>query len=137
MARHYYSRHDYEGLDGSAADRLMADLRRELPLLKGRKFGSLGVRLCDDFAYVAPMDQCLAEHQDVRIVFPDDARTVYRRSGTGPDAATLRVYLERLERDSSRHGMAVPDTLGDLAAVAPQIAGIETAKGHRTPSVST
>lgn len=135
--RHYYSRHDYEDLDFSVADRLITGLRRELPLLKGRKFDSLGVSLCDDFAYVDPVDQSLAEHQGVRVVFSENARIVYRLSGTGTDGATLRVYLERFERDPSRHDMTVEDGLGGLAAVARQIARIEGTTGRHTPSVIT
>ncbi|MDX3966856.1 MAG: alpha-D-glucose phosphate-specific phosphoglucomutase [Bradyrhizobium sp.] len=135
--RHYYSRHDYEDLDGSVADRLMTGLRRELPLLKGRRFGLLEVSLCDDFAYVDPVDQSLAEHQGIRVVFSDDARIVYRLSGTGTDGATLRVYLERFERGPSRHDMAVQDALDDLTAVARQIARIEGTAGRHTPSVIT
>jgi phosphoglucomutase len=135
--RHYYSRHDYEDLDGSVADRLITGLRKELPLLKGRRFGLLEVSLCDDFAYVDPVDQSLAEHQGIRVVFSDDARIVYRLSGTGTDGATLRVYLERFERDPSRHDMSVQDALDDLTAIARQIARIEGTIGRRTPSVVT
>lgn len=135
--RHYYSRHDYADLDGSVAERLMTELRRELPLLKGRKFDSLEVSLCEDFAYVDPVDQSLAEYQGVRVVFSENARIVYRLSGTGTDGATLRVYLERFERDPSRHDMTVEDGLGGLAAVARQIARIEGTTGRHTPSVIT
>ncbi|MGE0333998.1 MAG: alpha-D-glucose phosphate-specific phosphoglucomutase [Gammaproteobacteria bacterium] len=74
--RHYYSRHDYEGIDGAVADHLMAELRRQLPPLNGRRFGLLEVSLCDDFAYVDPVDQSLAAHQGIRVMFADDARIV-------------------------------------------------------------
>jgi phosphoglucomutase len=97
----------------------------------------LEVSLCDDFAYVDPVDQSLAEHQGIRVVFSDDARIVYRLSGTGTDGATLRVYLERFERDPSRHDMSVQDALDDLTAIARQIARIEGTIGRRTPSVVT
>jgi phosphoglucomutase len=135
--RHYYSRHDYEGLDGSVAEGIMAELRRELPLLEGRRFGSLEVSLCDDFAYVDPVDRSLAEHQGIRVVFSEDARIVYRLSGTGTEGATLRIYLESFERDPSRQNMAVQDALADLAAIAHGIARVAERTGRRQPSVIT
>ena len=39
----------------------------------------------------------------MRVMFADDARIVYRLSGTGTSGATLRVYIERYEPPS---GMA-------------------------------
>lgn len=135
--RHYYSRHDYEGLDRSVADRLIAELQNSLPHLKGRTFKTLKVSESDDFAYLDPVDGSRAEHQGIRVLFSDDARIVYRLSGTGTAGATLRVYLERFERDPSRHDMPVQDALDDLAAIARQIARIESATGRRTPSVIT
>jgi phosphoglucomutase len=135
--RHYYSRHDYEQLDNSVAEEIMAELREELPLLKGRRLGSREVSLCDDFAYVDPVDGSLAEHQGIRVVFSEDARIVYRLSGTGTEGATLRVYLERFERDPSCQNMAVQDALADLAAIARRIARVVERTGCRHPSVIT
>ena len=37
--------------------------------------------------------------QGIRILFEDGSRVVYRLSGTGTAGATLRVYIERYERD--------------------------------------
>ena len=61
--RHYCSQHDYEDLDGSVVERLMTELPRELPLLKGCKFDTLVVSLCHDFAYVDPLDKRLARFE--------------------------------------------------------------------------
>jgi phosphoglucomutase len=120
--RHYCSQHDYEDLDGSVVERLMTELPRELPLLKGCKFDTLVVSLCHDFAYVDPLDKRLAAHQGTRVAFAGDARIVFRLSGTGTE---------------SRHGMAVQDAFADLAAATQQIACIKKTAGHQTPSVIT
>jgi phosphoglucomutase len=135
--RHYYSRHDYEGLDRPVADRLMTTLRENLSHLKGRRFGSLEISLCDDFAYVDPVDQSLAAHQGIRIVFSDEARIIYRLSGTGTEGATLRVYLERFEPDPSRQCSPTRDTLADLAAIAEKIGRTQEKTGRSTPSLVT
>jgi len=135
--RHYYSRHDYEDLDRAVADGLLAELRSALPRIKDRTFGSLVVTQCDDFAYLDPIDGSRAEHQGIRIVFSDDARIVCRLSGTGTAGATLRVYLERFERDPSLHGMDVRDALADLEGMAGRIMRIEAMTGRSAPSVIT
>jgi phosphoglucomutase len=95
------------------------------------------VSLCDDFSYVDPVDHGLAEGQGIRIIFGKDARTVFRLSGTSTDATTLRVYLERYERDRSMHDLDVQQALAELAELARQIAGIEEITGRRQPSLVT
>jgi phosphoglucomutase len=135
--RHYYSRHDYEGLGSDAAQHLMQHLRSRLPRLCGYRFASSEVSLCDDFSYVDPVDHGLAEGQGIRIIFGKDARIVFRLSGTSTDATTLRVYLERYERDRSMHDLDVQQALAELAELARQIAGIEEITGRRQPSLVT
>jgi phosphoglucomutase len=133
--RHYYSRHDYENLEGSDCDSLMAALRNELPHLKRRRPGSLEVTQCDDFAYVDPVDGSRTDHQGIRIIFSDDARIVFRLSGTGTEGATLRVYLELFERDPLRQNLATQDALGDLTALAQELGRIEKWIGCRSPTM--
>ena len=135
--RHYYSRHDYEGLDKEVAERVIADLQESIAALKGQRIGTHEVTLSDDFSYLDPVDRSLAEHQGLRIVCSDKARIVYRLSGTGTEGATLRIYLERYERDPSRQDLDCQAALADLAAAARQIARIEKKTGRRRPSLIT
>jgi phosphoglucomutase len=137
FGRHFYARHDYEGLDLTAANDLMDALRGALPSLATRSIAGLTPTLCDDFTYVDPVDHDVAARQGVRIVFGDAARIVYRLSGTGTEGATLRVYLERFESDVSRHGVPVQDALADLAAAAVDIAGIKARTNRDAPSLIT
>jgi phosphoglucomutase len=137
FGRHYYSRHDYEGLDLMAAEDVMASLRRRLPRLKDSSFGALKVSQCDDFAYADPVDQTLTEHQGIRLVFSEDARIVFRLSGTRTDGAILRLYLERFEPNPSRHALAVQEVLADLASLAVEIAEVERRTGRERPSIVT
>jgi len=83
------------------------------------------------------VDHSIAEHQGIRIVFSDEARIVFRLSGTGTEGATLRVYLERYEPESSRQNLDAQDALAELAAVARQIARVEGKTGRRQPSLMT
>jgi len=135
--RHYYSRHDYEGLDKAAADSLVIDLRESVERLKGQRIGLYEVTTCDDFSYRDPVDHSVVEHQGIRVVFSDEARIVFRLSGTGTEGATLRVYLERYEPEPSRQNLDAQDALAELAAVARQIARVEEKTGRRQPSLMT
>lgn len=135
--RNYYSRHDYEGVETAAANRLIDGLRGKLATLPGQRFGDLTVEKADDFAYHDPVDGSVSEHQGIRVLFEGGSRVVYRLSGTGTSGATLRVYIERFEPDPSRHDLDTQRALADLIAAADQIAGIVEHTGRDRPTVIT
>ena len=135
--RDYYSRHDYEGVDNAAAEGLMADLRRRLPELPGRSFGALTVAAADDFSYRDPVDGSTAGGQGLRIFFEENARAVFRLSGTGTVGATLRVYLERYEEGSGELDIDPQEALASVIAAAAEIAGIVERLGRDAPDVRT
>jgi len=135
--RNYYSRHDYEEVDSAAANGLMENLRAQLDSLPGKRFGSLVVEKADDFAYHDPVDNSVSKNQGIRILFEGGSRVVFRLSGTGTSGATLRVYIERYEPDTSRHNLDTQEALADLIAVADEIAGIRARTGRDRPSVIT
>ncbi|MBY2939827.1 alpha-D-glucose phosphate-specific phosphoglucomutase [Rhizobium leguminosarum] len=135
--RNYYSRHDYEGLDTDAANGLVDNLRSQLPTLPGESFGNLKVEKADDFAYHDPIDKSVSEHQGIRVLFEGGSRVVFRLSGTGTSGATLRVYIERYEPDSTRHNIETQEALADLIAAAESIASIRERTGRDAPTVIT
>jgi phosphoglucomutase len=142
FGRDIYSRHDYEGVDASAANGLMQHLRESLAGLPGQRFDLGGgaparVVLADDFAYTDPVDGSVTTGQGIRIGFDDGSRIVFRLSGTGTEGATLRVYLERYEPDPTRQGAATQEALAPLIAVADRLAGIRARTGREQPSVVT
>lgn len=135
--RHYFTRHDYEGLDSTVAQDLIAALEQSAHGLTGCTYADLKLTQCDAFAYVDPVDRSVAEHQGVRLVFSDQARIVYRLSGTGTSGATLRIYLERFERDVARHDLSPEQAFGALAAVAETLAQVEARTGRKSASITT
>ena len=135
--RNYYSRHDYEGVDSDAANGLVDNLRSQLSTLPGKKFGDLTVEKADDFAYHDPIDKSVSEHQGIRVLFQGGSRVVFRLSGTGTSGATLRVYIERYEPDSTRHNIETQEALADLIAAAESIANIRERTGRNEPTVIT
>ncbi|MBB3658196.1 phosphoglucomutase [Rhizobium sp. BK650] len=135
--RNYYSRHDYEGVDSDAANGLVDNLRSQLSTLPGKKLGDLTVEKADDFAYHDPVDKSVSEHQGIRVLFKGGSRVVFRLSGTGTSGATLRVYIERYEPDSTRHNIETQHALADLIAAAETIANIRERTGRNEPTVIT
>jgi phosphoglucomutase len=137
FGRDFYARHDYEDLETKAANDLMDNLRRKLPDLPGQRFGGLTVETCDDFSYTDPVDGSVTPRQGIRILFREDARVVFRLSGTGTSGATLRVYLERFESDVSRHDVPVAEVLAPVTKAANDISEIIRYTGREAPSVIT
>ncbi|MDP4024025.1 alpha-D-glucose phosphate-specific phosphoglucomutase [Methylobacterium sp. NEAU 140] len=135
--RDYYARHDYEEVDADAAAGLMDALREKLPGLPGTRVGDLTVSAADEFAYRDPVDGSLTERQGIRIGFAEDARVVFRLSGTGTAGATLRVYLERYEAAPDRLERPVAEVLAPVVAAARALGEIAPRTGRAEPSVVT
>ena len=95
------------------------------------------MKSADEFRYVDPVDGSVAERQGVRIGFEEDARIVYRLSGTGTAGATLRVYIERYESSPDGLDLDVTQALAPVIAAAREIAQIEAKTGRADPSVVT
>ncbi|MBE7183597.1 MAG: alpha-D-glucose phosphate-specific phosphoglucomutase [Methylobacterium mesophilicum] len=135
--RNYYSRHDYEGVETEAANKLVDGLRAKLGALPGTKINGLTVSAADDFAYHDPVDGSTSKNQGIRILFEGGSRVVFRLSGTGTSGATLRVYIERFEPDPSKHDIETQDALADLIQAAEEVAKIKELTGRNIPTVIT
>ncbi len=132
--RSYYIRFDFEGIDKDAADKLMADLEKKLPSLAGKKYGSYEVSEAAPFIYVDPVDGSSTKNGLI-VRLADGSRIVYRLSGTGTSGATLRVYMEKFEKDRLREDPL--EMLKDIAGIAADIAEIEPRTGKQQPDVIT
>ena len=135
--RNYYSRHDYEGVDSDRANTLMEKLRSVAPTLKGKRYGQYEVEYGDDFSYTDPIDGSISSKQGVRIGFVDGSRIVFRLSGTGTQGATLRVYFESYEGDSSKQDLEVQQALAEPIAIAQEVAQIREHTEMSKPTVIT
>ncbi|RUV28906.1 MAG: alpha-D-glucose phosphate-specific phosphoglucomutase [Mesorhizobium sp.] len=135
--RNYYSRHDYEEVETDRANALVDELRTKLASLPGTSVRGMKIASADDFAYHDPVDSSIAKNQGIRVLFEGGSRVVFRLSGTGTSGATLRLYIERYEPDTSRHDLDTQEALADLIAAADDIAGIRSHTGRAKPSVIT
>jgi phosphoglucomutase len=135
--RNYYTRHDYEEIDLTAANGLMDALRGQLTSLPGSQHGALKISAADDFEYHDPVDGSDTKAQGVRVLFEGGSRIVYRLSGTGTVGATLRVYIERYVPENGDLGEETQSAVADLIALSRSLAGIEQRTGRKAPSVIT
>ncbi|MDY4842416.1 MAG: alpha-D-glucose phosphate-specific phosphoglucomutase [Alphaproteobacteria bacterium] len=132
--RSYYMRFDFEGLDTAVADKLMADLENKLPTLAGQKFGSYEVAQAAPFVYNDPVDGSSTKNGLV-IDFTQGEKITFRLSGTGSSGATLRVYIERLEKNNLKEDPKA--MLKELEAIAMEIAEIQKRTGKTKADVNT
>uniref|UniRef100_A0A7S4ND20 Alpha-D-phosphohexomutase C-terminal domain-containing protein n=1 Tax=Odontella aurita TaxID=265563 RepID=A0A7S4ND20_9STRA len=91
--------------------------------------------------YTDPVDGSQTSKQGLILNFEypngDEARVVFRLSGTGSAGATIRMYLEKFEMDSSKHGEAAPAALKGLADRALGLVEMEELTGRDAPTVIT
>ena len=91
--------------------------------------------------YTDPVDGSTTSKQGLILNFKyengDAARAVFRLSGTGSAGATIRMYLEKYEKDESKHGQAAPTALKALAQRAIELVQLEQLTGRDAPTVIT
>ena len=135
--RHFYTRHDYEGIETERAKGLMDNLKRRLASLPGMQLSDYEITWADDFAYTDPITREMTLDQGIRVFLKDNSRIIYRLSGTGTQGATLRVYIEKYESDVSKQSQDTQKALKDLIKIAGDIAGISAFTGMTAPTVIT
>ncbi|MEY8765131.1 MULTISPECIES: alpha-D-glucose phosphate-specific phosphoglucomutase [Francisella] len=137
FGRNFYSRHDYEAIDTVIANSIMSSLRDKLSSLTGTQLNGEKVAKADDFSYTDPIDGSISNHQGIRIIFEDGSRIVFRLSGTGTQGATLRVYLEKYESNSSKFDTPTQQALATLINIAGDLTNIKSLTGMVKPTVVT
>ncbi|KAF0249814.1 MAG: phosphoglucomutase [bacterium] len=102
FGRSYYQRYDYEGIDATGANKMIASLREKLTSLVGTPLADTIINCADDFSYTDPIDGSVSTRQGIRLLLADGSRIIFRLSGTGTEGATLRVYFERYKQDGGQ-----------------------------------
>ena len=135
--RDIYSRHDYEAVDATVANNVVEHLRAQLNTLPGKTWGDYTVKYADEFSYTDPIDNSVSSNQGIRIGFVNGSRIVFRLSGTGTIGATIRIYLEKYERDILKQDQDAQIALADLIDYAETISNIKRLTGMCEPTVIT
>jgi len=137
FGRNVYSRHDYEDLPLDDANSVIEHIRNKFSAMTGQAFGPYTIKTCDDFSYSDPIDGSISTKQGLRILFNDGSRIVFRLSGTDTSGATLRIYLEAFEPDTSKHDLDAQVALAEMIKIALQISELKQRTGRDKPTVIT
>ncbi|XP_020586088.1 phosphoglucomutase, cytoplasmic [Phalaenopsis equestris] len=142
--RHFYTRYDYENVDAAGAKELMAylvKLQSSIPevnkIIKEIRSDVSDAAHADEFEYKDPVDGSVSMHQGIRYLFTDGSRLVFRLSGTGSEGATIRLYIEQYEKDSSNTARDSQEALAPLVEVALKLSKMEEFTGRSAPTVIT
>ncbi|XP_042053868.1 phosphoglucomutase, chloroplastic-like isoform X4 [Salvia splendens] len=136
--RNFFSRYDYEECESNGANK-MIDYLRDL-ISKGKTgdvYGDYTLQFADDFTYTDPVDGSVVTKQGVRFVFTDGSRIIFRLSGTGSAGATVRIYIEQFEPDSSKHDVDAQIALKPLIDLALSTSKLKEFTRREQPTVIT
>ena len=95
------------------------------------------MKYADEFCYEESIDGSISKNQGIRVGFENGSRIVFRLSGTGTVGATLRIYIERFEADSSQHNQDAQEALAFLIELAEQLCEVKQRTGRTEPDVIT
>ena len=105
--------------------------------MENQRFGEYCVSQADNFSYRDPVDDSFTENQGLRILFTDGSRIILRKSGTGTEGATLRVYYEKYQRPDSNLELDTQSCLSELFTIAEQLSHLQEISGKTQPDVIT
>ncbi|KAI9877707.1 MAG: Phosphoglucomutase-2 [Pleopsidium flavum] len=138
--RTFFTRYDYENVDGDGANKMVAHLTELITTKKSDFVGSTvsgrKVLEADDFSYT-DLDGSVSKNQGIFVKFDDGSRIVVRLSGTGSSGATIRLYVERHEGDSSKFNLDAEDYLKNNVKLAVELLKLQEFIGRTEPDVKT
>ena len=138
--RTFFTRYDYEDVDSDGANKVVANLTELITTKRSEFVGSAvsgrKVLEADDFSYT-DLDGSVSKNQGIFVKFDDGSRIVVRLSGTGSSGATIRLYVERHEPDSSKFGLDAQEYLNDNISLAIELLQLKALVNRTEPDVKT
>lgn len=137
--RNFFSRYDYEEVDGERAEDMVKRLRDQISKkeLENKIVGGFTIDKADDFEYLDPIDGSVSKNQGIRIIFKDGSRIIIRLSGTGSQGATVRLYVEKYSSNAAEYADDAQVGLKPLIDVALELSELEKFTGRKEPTVIT
>ncbi|KAJ5386025.1 hypothetical protein N7509_008566 [Penicillium cosmopolitanum] len=137
--RTFFTRYDYENVDSEGANKvvgILADLVANRDTFIGSSIEGRKVVDAGNFSYT-DLDGSVSKNQGLYTKFDDGSRIVVRLSGTGSSGATIRLYVERYESDSSKFGLNAQEYLKDNVSLALNLLKFKENVGRDEPDVKT
>ncbi|KAJ8099149.1 hypothetical protein POJ06DRAFT_239052 [Lipomyces tetrasporus] len=137
--RTFFTRYDYEDVDSDGAKQVIDELAEKVKskdTFVGSSVGDLVVVEADDFSYT-DLDGSVSAHQGLYVKFSDGSRIVARLSGTGSSGATIRLYIEKHEPDTTLIGLDAQEYLKENIQLAVKFLKLKEFVGREEPDVKT
>jgi phosphoglucomutase len=137
--RTFFTRYDYENVDSEGANKVvgvLSDLVANRDTFIGSTISGRKVVDAGNFSYT-DLDGSVSKNQGLYAKFDDGSRIVVRLSGTGSSGATIRLYVERYESDSSKFGLSAQEYLAGNVALALELLKFKEFVGREEPDVKT
>ncbi|KAK9237649.1 hypothetical protein V1525DRAFT_403379 [Lipomyces kononenkoae] len=136
--RTFFTRYDYENVDSAGAQKVIDGLAEKIKqeTFVGSKIGGVSVVEADDFSYT-DLDGSVSAHQGLYVKFDDGSRIVVRLSGTGSSGATIRLYIEKHESDTSLIGVDAQEYLKENIKLSVEFLKLQEFVGRVEPDVKT
>jgi len=137
--RTFFTRWDFENVDSDGAKKLTTALTEKVndSSFVGSDVGGRKVTDAGDFEYKDPIDGSVAKSQGLYVKFDDGSRIVVRLSGTGSAGATIRLYIERHEKDESKYDLDAQDYLQENIKIALDLLRFKEFVNTEKPTVIT
>ncbi len=132
FGRNYFTRHDYEGLSSAMAEQIIGAVTKQIQ----NPAPDLRLQRAFEFDYTDPVDRTKSSGQGYCFHFDEQARVVFRLSGTGTEGATLRAYIERYEPPEGELDLDPQAALATLIHCSRALAGMDRL-GISLPSTIT
>lgn len=91
--------------------------------------------MAEIFKYTDPVDASVSDNQGWIFRYADGSRFIFRKSGTGSSGATIRVYLEKYNKDQL--DLDPTAALQEISAKALAVSDIHNLTGRNEPTVIT
>ena len=130
--RHHFNRFDFENLDKTQAEAMIAAFEKDMAKMIGQNWNHLTITNAGQFNYVDPTNGEKSPNQGLQIQFGRQARIITRLSGTSSSGATLRIYCEYWQQEMGKPP-ALTGTTATLAAFAQGAMNIAEHCGRQQP----
>ena len=137
FGRDYFVRYDFEECDLASSQEMLRRLETlfESKSLVGTSFGRYKCTDSGNFAYEDPVENKVYAKQGLFVKFNEDARIIFRMSGTGSTGATVRLYVS--DYHQTEINAESREYLRELIDIAYEISNLKVYLKRDQPSVIT
>ena len=127
----------YDIAEKADAEKVINELQGKLSQLKGTTVQGHEITDATDFSYTDPVTGEETPHQGICLYFGNEARLVFRLSGTSSTGGSLRVYINKRVTDETKFNDKPADILADLLKISLEISQLKRLTGVEKPSMMT